>query len=54
MYESNFLSEMIGNYYDCIVNIIYKLQRYTDALLKNDTNSEDMSNPIFTFLIILN
>jgi hypothetical protein len=51
MYESNFLSEMIGNYYDCIVNIIYKLQRYTDALLKNNTNTEDISNPTFTFLI---
>lgn len=52
MSNTNFLTEMVGNYYDCIVNIVYKLQKYTDTLLvevrHRNINTED---ELISFLI---
>lgn len=52
MTDTNFLTEMIGNYYDCIVNIVYKLQKYTDAVLIEVKNRNiDTDDELISFMI---
>lgn len=57
MSEDNFLGEIISNYDDHIRNIIYKLQKYSDILLKElstSNNAEDnfnFNNRLIGFMI---
>lgn len=57
MSKDNFLGEIISNYDDHIRNIIYKLQKYSDILLKElstSNNAEDnfnFNNKLIGFMI---